>query len=64
MSCRTRIGSLSHCLLLSACVHAGSLSEKEIEKLLASFVDDFVIERIEEPTVENPHDWVNRRAGK
>ena len=65
MSCRSRIGVLATCsLLFSAGAHAGSLTEKELEEQLASFGDGFVIERLEAPKIENPHDWINRRAGK
>ena len=65
MSCRPNIGVLALCgLWLSAGVHAGSLSEKELEQELATFGDGFVIEKIEAPRIDNPHDWVNRRAGK
>jgi len=65
MSCRSRIGVLATCsLLFSAGAYAGSLTEKELEEQLASFGDGFVIERLEAPTIENPHDWINRRAGK
>ena len=60
MSCRSRIGTLAVCLVLSTGGHAGSLSEKELQEQLASFGDDFVIERLEAPTIENPHDWINR----
>ena len=64
MSRIPRTGVLVTLLALSAGVHAGSLSEKELEKQLASFGDGFVIERLEAPTIENPHDWINRRAGE
>jgi hypothetical protein len=64
MSSRSRIGALALCLLFSMGVHAGSLSEKELEKQLASLGDGFIIERLEAPTIKNPHDWINRRAGK
>jgi hypothetical protein len=65
MSCRTYIGVLALCSLsLSTGAQAGSLSEKELEKQLASFGDGFIVERLEAPIIENPHDWINRRAGK
>lgn len=64
MSCRSRIGAVALCLLLSAGAHAGSLTEKELEKQLASFGEGFVIERLEAPTIDNPHEWISRRAGK
>jgi len=65
MSCHSRIAVLAiGGLLSSAGVLAGSLSEKELDKQLASFGDGFVIERLEAPTIDNPHDWINRRAGK
>ena len=64
MSRRPIIGFLAACLLASAGAYAGSLSQKELEEQLATFGADFVIEKIEAPRIENPHDWVNRRAGK
>lgn len=65
MSCRSRIGVLALCsLLASTGAHAGSLTEKELEEQLAAFGDGFIVERLEAPTIENPHDWINRRAGK
>jgi hypothetical protein len=65
MTCRSCIGALALCSLLSsAAAQTGSLSEKELEKQLAFFGDGFIIERLEAPTIENPHDWINRRAGK
>ncbi len=64
MSCRSSIGVLALCsLLISAGVHAGSLTEKELEEQLAFFGKDFVVERIEAPKIDNPHDWINRKAG-
>jgi hypothetical protein len=65
MSCRSHIGALALCSLLSSAgAYAGSLTEKELEEQLAYFGDGFVVERLEAPTIENPHDWINRRAGK
>lgn len=65
MHCRPCIGILAVCSLLSSAgAYAGSLSEKELEKQLASFGEGFVIERLEAPRIDNPHDWINRRAGK
>jgi len=65
MSYRTCISALTLCSLLSGtAAYAGSLTEKELEEQLASFGDGFVIERLEAPTIDIPHDWINRRAGK
>ena len=58
-------GTLALCSLLSsAAAQAGSLSEKELEEQLATFGDGFIIAKLEAPTIDNPHDWINRRAGK
>jgi hypothetical protein len=64
MSCRAIIGVLAACHLSSAGVYAGSLSEKELEEQLATFGNDFIVAKIEAPRIDNPHDWVNRRAGE
>jgi hypothetical protein len=65
MTCRSCIGVLALCTLLSnAGVHAGSLSEKELEEQLATFGKGFIVSKIEAPTIDNPHDWINRRAGE
>ena len=42
---------------------AQSLSEKDFEKKVELFGENFIIGRIEAPVIENPHDWVNRQAG-
>ena len=64
MPCRRNYGALALCLVLSAGAQAGSLTEKELEEQLASFGSGFVVERLEAPTIDNPHDWINRRAGE
>jgi hypothetical protein len=50
-------------LLPGAAAFSGTLSEKELAEQLATFGEGFVVERIEPPTIENPHDWINRKAG-
>ena len=64
MPCRQFCAVFTLCLVLSTGAQAGSLTDKELEKQLASFGSEFVIERLEAPTIDNPHDWINRRAGK
>ncbi|MEE4162499.1 MAG: hypothetical protein V2I25_08300 [Woeseiaceae bacterium] len=49
--------------VLTGAAAAQSLSEKEFEKKVELFGEDFIIERIEAPVIENPHDWVNRQPG-
>ena len=65
MQRRPCIGVLAVCgLLSSAGVYAGSLSEEELKEQLDSFGDDFIVAKIEGPRIDNPHDWVNRKAGR
>jgi hypothetical protein len=49
--------------LLAGGGHAASLSEAELRKQLASFGPHFHVARIEAPTIDNVHDWINRKAG-
>jgi hypothetical protein len=52
------------CLLLSSGdIYAATLSEKELDKQLATLGTDFVVQRIDAPTIKNPYDWINRKAG-
>lgn len=65
MACRSRIGALALCgLMASTGLEAQSLTEEELREQLASFGDHFVVEKLEAPILDNPHDWINRRAGK
>ena len=55
-------------IVLALCAFAGttaaqSLSEKEFEKRVELFGENFIIRRIEAPVIDNPHDWVNRQPG-
>lgn len=65
MSSCSRSGVLALCgLAASTGLQAGSLTDEELQEQLASFGDGVAVERLEAPIIENPHDWINRRAGK
>ena len=50
-------------LIASETTYAATLTEGELQKLLETFGPEFVIERMEAPTIRNVYDWVNRKAG-
>lgn len=50
-------------LFVSGTPNAATLSDAELREQLDSFGPNFLVERIEAPTIVNVHDWVNRQAG-
>jgi hypothetical protein len=50
-------------LFASGGPHAATLTDAELREQFESFGPDFLIERIEAPTIINVYEWINRQAG-